>query len=280
MKRRVPTLKDVAGLADVSVQTVSSVVNNTHDDIDRETNFVEPAMQRWIDGALFVSAADQMESLDRFAAAERPTVAIDRVPEGYNGPWVTLNHREGGRIAAEHLLGLGHTDIAHISGPRRLRLVRERMAGYQEAIRARGLTPGLCAGGEGNWAPEWGYQAMQEILEHRPRPTGVFAANDRTAIGALRAIYEAGLRVPEDISVVGLDDIELAAYQIPPLTTVRQSFADLATQAVHLLLEILKGRQPEQTQFRLEPELVVRRSTAPPVSRSWKGGDALEHRQQ
>jgi DNA-binding LacI/PurR family transcriptional regulator len=105
---------------------------------------------------------------------------------------------------------------------------------------------------------------MQRILAGDGCPTAIFAANDRMAIGAMRAIAEAGLRVPQDISVVGLDDIEVAAFQTPPLTTVRQSFTQMARLGVELLLGTLAGTQPEQPHVVLEPTLVVRQSTAPP----------------
>jgi len=242
----------------------SLVLYNTHDDIEREAGYIQTATQRWVDGVLFVSAEDRMTSLDAFWAAGIPAVAIDRIPEGYGGPSVTLDNVKAGRAAAEHLLDLGHTCIAHISGPLRLRLARERQAGFRQAIEGRGLAPGPCVGGVGNWECDFGYRAMPRILEHSPRPTAVFAANDRMAMGAMRAAYEAGLRVPDDVSIVGLDDIEVAAFQIPPLTTVQQSFAELATLAVQLLLEILEGKEPAQIQIVIEPALIVRQSTAPP----------------
>jgi hypothetical protein len=171
---------------------------------------------------------------------------------------------DAGRLAAEHLLALGHTYLAHISGPMRLQLARERHAGFAHAVEARGIQLGHCVGGDGNWGCEYGYRAMMNLLGCVPRLTGVFAANDRMAIGAMRAIYEAGSRVPDDISVVGLDDIEVAAYQSPPLTTVRQSFTELATRALQLLLEILDGKEPDQPHVVLEPTLIVRQTSAPP----------------
>jgi LacI family transcriptional regulator len=242
----------------------SLVVYNTHDDIVRETGYIRTIAQRWIDGALFVSTEDRATSLDAFRTANIPVVAIDRIPEGYTGPSVTIDNTKAGWVAAEHLLDLGHTNLSHISGPLRLQLVRERQAGFAQAIEARGLQLGPCSGGEGNWGCEYGYRAMLDLLRCAPRPTGVFAANDRMAIGAMAAIYEASLRVPHDISVVGLDDIEVAAYQSPPLTTVRQSFAELATRALQLLLDILEGKEPAQPRVVLEPTLVVRQTTAPP----------------
>ena len=242
----------------------SLVVYNTHDDIERETGCIRTIAQRWIDGALFVSTDDRATGLDAFRTAGIPVVAIDRIPEGYGGPAVTLDNVKAGRIVAEHLLMLGHTSLAHLSGPSRLRLARERQAGFAEAIEAQGLCLGHCVGSEGNWGCEFGYRAMTHLLVCKPPPTAVFAVNDRMAIGAMRAIYEAGYRVPNDISVVGLDDIEVAAYQSPPLTTVRQSFADLATRALRLLLEILDGKEPDQPHVVLEPTLIVRQTTAPP----------------
>ena len=245
----------------------SLVVYNTHDDIAREAGYIRTIAQRWIDGVLFVSTEDRATSLEALQAAGIPVVAIDRIPEDYAGPSVILDNFKAGHIAAEHLLTLGHTDLAHISGPLRLRLARERQAGFLEAVAARGLLPGPCIGGEGGWGCEFGYQAMLRLLDCHPRPTGLFAANDRMAIGAMRAIYEAGLTIPDDISVVGLDDIEVAAYQSPPLTTVQQCFTDLATRALELLLGILTGREPTQTQIIVEPTLVVRQSTSPPRER-------------
>jgi LacI family transcriptional regulator len=243
----------------------SLTVHNAHDDIEREASYIQAATQRWIDGVLFVSAEDQMTSLDTLRNAGIPSIAIDRIPEHYTGPSVTLENVKAGRLAANHMLDLGHTCIAHISGPLRLRLARERLAGFQQAIQARGLELGACVIREGDWECESGCQAMAQILTFRPRATAVFAANDRMAIGAMHALHEAGLRVPDDVSVIGLDDIEVAAYQTPALTTVRQSFAELATRAIQLLLEIIEGRQPAQTQIVIEPVLVERQSTAPPA---------------
>jgi DNA-binding LacI/PurR family transcriptional regulator len=143
-----------------------------------------------------------------------------------------------------------------------LRLARERLMGYQAALRAAGLPSEGIGLGEGNWECESGYRAMQTILQSRPLPTALFAANDRMAIGAICAAREAALRVPEDISFIGLDDIEVAAYQNPPLTTIRQSFAELATLGVRLLLDLVNERAPVVSQVVISPQLIVRHSTA------------------
>jgi LacI family transcriptional regulator len=238
------------------------VVYNTHDDATRETEYIQTAVDRWIDGILFVSVQDQIDEIVAAQLAGIPTVAVDRIPQGYVGPSVTLDNITAGRMAVEHLLALGHRRIAHISGPLRLRLARERLMGYQTALRAAALSSEGVGLGEGNWECETGYRAMQQILQGRPLPTAVFAANDRMAIGAIRAAQEASLRVPEDLSFVGLDDIEVAAYQNPPLTTIRQSFAELATLGVRLLLDLVSERTPVESQVVVSPQLIVRRSTA------------------
>ena len=265
-----PSFATMASAAENYAHTFgySLVVYNTHDDVGRETEYLHMAIDRWIDGVLFVAAQDHMEGLQALLDADIPAVAVDRIPEGYSGPSVTLDNVAAGRLAVEHLLSLGHRHLAHISGPLHLRLARERLHGFRSALADHGLAGRNDASGcehplaEGNWECESGYQAMKEILRHDPLPTAVFSANDRMAIGAICAVHEAGLRVPQDISFVGLDDIEVAAYQNPPLTTIRQSFAELATLGVRLLLDLISGQASVATKVVVAPQLIVRRSTA------------------
>jgi DNA-binding LacI/PurR family transcriptional regulator len=241
------------------------MVFNTHDDVEREANYIQTATQRWIDGALFVSAEDRMTSLDALEAVGIPFVAVDRIPEAYDGPSVTLDNLLAGRVAAQHLLGLGHRRLAHISGPTKLRLARERREGFCQELAAYGLDPAGCLQAAGDWTCDSGYDAMKSILSQQQPISAVFCANDRMAIGAMCAITEAGYRIPGEISVMGLDDIEVAAYQSPPLTTIRQSFADFATRAVRLLLDILAGAESADTRVVLAPVLIERASTAAPT---------------
>lgn len=239
-------------------------VYNTHDDIKREVRYIQRAIERWIDGMLFVSAEDRMTSLEKLQSAGIPTVAVDRIPESYTGPSVTLDNEKAGRIAAEHLLDLGHMIIGHISGPQHLRLARERKRGFHKAIEARGLVPIQSIHAQNNWDCESGYQTMLSILERDPRPTAIFCANDRMAIGAMQAIGEGGMNVPDDISVIGLDDIEVAAFITPPITTVKQSFSGMAEIGMQLLLQLLEGQELTKKQVLLDPKLIIRKSTAPP----------------
>jgi DNA-binding LacI/PurR family transcriptional regulator len=242
----------------------SLMLYNTHSDVQRENEYIQMAVQRGIDGLLFVSTQDEMAGLEALQAANIPVVAIDRIPSGYEGPSVTLDNELTGRLVGEHLLDLGHIHCAHISGPMNLLLSHQRERGFHEAICERGLEPGPSIPGDDDWSGGSGYAAMKHLLQLVPRPTAVFAANDRMAIGVMRAIIEEGLRIPEDFSVVGVDDIELAALQTPSLTTVRQSLTDIATLGISILFDILAGRVPRNPQVVCKPTLVVRESTAGP----------------
>jgi LacI family transcriptional regulator len=241
----------------------SLVLYNTHDDIEREGRYLQTAIDRWIDGILFVAAQDRMDGLHDLQAAGIPTVAIDRIPEGYTGPSVSLNNEKAGRLAVEHLIDLGHTQIAHIAGPMHLSLSRERAEGFRATLREHQLEPVAIVPSKHNWECAAGYVAMQELLALSSPPTAVFTANDRMAIGGMRATIEAGLRVPEDISFVGLDDIEISEFQNPPLSTIDQSFQELAALSVQLLLDLVAGEKPDLTQIVVEPQLIVRQSSVP-----------------
>jgi len=237
------------------------ILYNTDNDPEREANYFQAAVQQRVDGVVFIAALGQLGYLDILEAARIPAIAIDRVPENYSGPAVMLDNLKAGRLAGEHLLDLGHQHMAHIGGPMEIRLAQERLAGFQQALENRGIEEGSYPITQGAFRCQHGYTAMQQLLTRRPRPTAVFAANDLMAMGAMRAIAEAGLRVPDDISVVGVDDIEVAAYQTPPLTTVRQNCDELATLGVQLLCDILAGKELAQTQITIKPTLVIRHST-------------------
>ena len=165
----------------------------------------------------------------------------------------------GGRAAAEHLIELGHTSIAHVAGPRDWIEADARMRGFMEAISDADLPtmPPIA----GDWTAEFGFFAGRELLRHRDF-TAVFAANDLMALGLLHAFRDAGLDVPRDISVVGFDDVPIAAHLWPPLTTIHQDFEALGRSAIAALLGDADSGSDE-----LSTRLIVRSSTAPPSSR-------------
>jgi DNA-binding LacI/PurR family transcriptional regulator len=258
-----PSFSTIASAAEDTAQAAGySLVNyNTHESLEREAKYIRLAAQRWVDGILFVSSQDQLTAWESLKASGIPCVAIDRIPVGYDGSSVTLDNLKAGELAANHLIELGHRKLAHISGPVRLRLARERLQGFQRALASQPVAQTTIIHSSG-WNCEHGYTAMNELLQQEDFPTALFAASDRLAIGAMHAAYEADLRIPQDLSIIGLDDIEVAAFQYPPLTTVRQSFSEMARRAVNLLLSLLDNEMLQHEQHVLEPELIARASTA------------------
>jgi len=241
------------------------VLYDTHEDPEREATYFAAAIERGVDGVLFVSATDNNPGLDILRTAGIPTVAIDRIPEPYTGPAVILDNVKAGCLAGGHLLSLGHQRFAHISGPESVLMVRERAHGLRQALAAQGiadLTVEVATG----WDYEAGYDAMRRLLARPSLPTALFASGDALAIGALCATHEAGLAVPGDISIMGVDDVDISRFSYPPLTTIRQSITGLATLGLELLLGMLNGKEPEPPRIVMEPALVVRKSTASPRS--------------
>lgn len=195
-----------------------------------------------------------------------PLVAIHAgVPGQY--PLVTIDNRLGARLATEHLLGLGHRTVWHISGPQDWYESVERVRGWQDALSAAGLdAPSVVAG---DWSAASGYVASRELLS-REEVTAIFVANDSMALGTLHAMYELGLRCPEDVSLVGFDDYPEAEFFSPGLATIRQDFDEIGRLSVGLLLEVIETGNASTQHLLLEPELIVRASTAAPPAR-WGG---------
>jgi LacI family transcriptional regulator len=240
----------------------SLVLHNTHDDVARESSYFTVAVERKVEGVLFISTIDQSPGLELLRVRGIPAVAIDRIPDPYSGPAVMLDNVKTGRLAAEHLLELGHRHLAHISGPPTVRMARDRWQGFQETVAAQLELPLPQIETANGWDYADGYQAMQHLLAAGQPLTALFAAADTLAIGAMRAIQSAGLPIPQQISVVGVDDIDSAAYQNPPLTTVRQSITELARLSVQMLFDLLSGKEPMPATIVMDPVLVVRASTA------------------
>ena len=166
------------------------------------------------------------------------------------------NQELGARMATQHLIDLGHRDIAHVGGSTAWFDGRVRKRGWESALRDADLTPGLYA--EGDWSPMWAYRTGLQLVRDG-LPEAIFAASDHTALGLIRAFAENGIRVPDDISVVGFDDIEGCDVFLPPLTTVRQDFPALAQASIAVLIGLITGAEVDRTP--MLPTLVIRNST-------------------
>ncbi|MFD6280383.1 LacI family DNA-binding transcriptional regulator [Streptomyces sp. NPDC060209] len=210
------------------------------------------------DGALIVSthAEDPLPGLIADAGLTAVLYARPARPVGIS--YVDLAHRDGARLAAEHLLARGCRRIATISGPLAVPAGRERLAGFQDALAQRGSSVPPVA--EGQFTQESGEAAMERLLAEHPDLDGVFAGNDLMATGACHVLREHGRRVPEDVAVIGFDDSSAASACRPPLTTVRQPVEDMAAEMAGLLLDRLAAPDRPVTSVIFEPVLVVRDS--------------------
>ncbi|KRC58359.1 LacI family transcriptional regulator [Agromyces sp. Root81] len=190
-----------------------------------------------------------------------PTVTIDG-SRSESTQVVAVDQTEVGRLATEHLLSLGHETVWHLAGPDEWVEAGEREAGWRDTLESAGRTaPPIL---RGDWSPESGYQAGL-LLARMPEVTAVFASSDEMAFGVIRALHEQGRRVPHDVSVVGVDDIALAAYCSPALTTVRQPFEEIGALAVEHLLENIADPSSTREPTIVAASLIARGSTAPPA---------------
>jgi DNA-binding LacI/PurR family transcriptional regulator len=193
--------------------------------------------------------------------SDLPVVAVEAGPdEGV--PVVAVDQYQGARLATEHLLGLGHATVHHLAGPADWIEAQRRVEGWRDALEAagaRGSTPL-----QGDWSPRSGYDLGHKLLE-RGDVTAVFVANDQMALGLLRCLNEHGRSVPRDVSVIGFDDIPEAEFFSPPLTTVRQDFAEMGRRGVALLLDEIGSPQRSGKRVTVPASLIERSSTAPPV---------------
>lgn len=259
-------------VAELDTSRYDLVLFNVESPLHRDEHFAALTRRDRADGLLVMSLPPPSHDLERLAAAGVPVVLLDaRGPEGHAVSSVVTDDVEGGRLATRHLLALGHERIAFIGddpgNPLGFVSSAEREQGYRQTLEAAGVEvrPELIR--HGPHVRSIARRRTEELLALRAgRPTAVFAASDTQALGVLEAARAAGLRVPEDISVVGFDDIEVSSYV--GLTTVRQPLYESGRRAAARLLEVLGAGDPVATgQEELELDLVVRSTTGPPPDR-------------
>jgi LacI family transcriptional regulator len=239
------------------------VIGNANNDPDREHAYLDVLISRQIDGMLLISTGDILRSVERLQERKVPVVVVDRPTRNQAVDEVLTDNRQGGYLATQHLLAQGHQHIACIAGPEHLVNSRERQQGYFDALAGAGITvdAGRVRAGEFDHAS--GYDVAYAILNDHPDTTAIFACNDLMAIGAMRAAHDFGLAVPSDLSVIGFDDISMAAYTNPKLTTIAQPTASVGRVAIERLLQRIESAdRPAQSDV-LPVTLVERESCAP-----------------
>jgi DNA-binding LacI/PurR family transcriptional regulator len=224
---------------------------------------VERLRVQGVDGILVITpqegAADALVNLP----AGVPLVAVE-AGRPNSVPLVAVDQFAGAVSATQLLLDLGHRTVWHVAGPRDFLEAQQRVDGWRATLEAAGAdVPEVLVG---DWSPRSGYRIGQQLADD-PDVTAIFVANDQMALGVLRALHEHGREIPREVSIVGFDDIPESQYFMPPLTTVRQDFSEMGRSSLRLLLELIQDTGQPPQRLTIAPELVVRRSTAPPPKR-------------
>ena len=244
------------------------LLSPTQHDHAREASLLERLTRDVTDGALLVLPEETGPELERVISEARPLVVVDPLlPLGERVPCVSVSHGGGADDAMRHLLELGHRRIGAVTGPPGWVATEARREGYRTALARAGIPfdPALEVASDFERAA--GASAAAVLLSLPEPPTAIFAFNDAIAVGTMRAAHELGVRVPEELSVIGFDDIAYATMVGPMLTTVRQPLGELGRTAVNLLLRLLERPGSEPRQIELSTRLVVRDTTAPPRRR-------------
>lgn len=215
--------------------------------------------EKRVDGAIILAENIDDDLAIRAAQQGFPLVVLDRILDNENIYMVEVDHREGGYRATEHLINHHHKNIAFINGPLSSHDAALRYQGYLKALKDYGLDYQSKWDINGDFTQESGYRSTRVLIAQRDLPTSIFYANDEMAFGGLQAFKESGIRVPQDISIIGYDDIERVKYTEPPLTTIRQPKYEAGTLAAHLVFQLLDKKETEH-HFKLSTELIERQS--------------------
>jgi LacI family transcriptional regulator len=257
----------IQGFEDVAVENGYEVlIGSTSYNPARMSLCIRRMIERNVDGVAIMTFGIDEPLLEQLAERNIPLVFVDSSPDHPRVSALKVDYHKGIRSGVQHLAALGHRKIAFISGPMRLYSAQSRLNAFNESLRECGISAKPAWITEGDHTVEGGMKAMQKLLDGIDLPTAVMCSNDMTAIGVLHKIYRQGLRVPDDFSVVGFDDIQFAQFTLPPLTTVQMSCYELAREAVQALKEQIGNLEDElgRREHQIETRLIVRESTSYP----------------
>lgn len=242
------------------------ILCNSEDQPEREETYLRVLRERQVDGLLIASSQMADATIAELRADAFPFVLLNRAAEGADDLAVIVDNHAAAVDLVAHLASLGHRRVGHVAGPQNTTTGLERLAGYREAVLVYGLAddPALVVEAD-TFSEEAGYRALGTMLAGPARPTAVFGANDLIAIGMLQRLREIGLRVPQDLSIVGFNDIPLAGLLEPALTTVRVPQLEMGVIGARLLIDHLEGKPIGDVRVTLPTSLVVRASSAAPA---------------
>lgn len=257
------------GVQDVLQETgYRLVVFATHEDEATEGLWLRRMLDRSTDGALLLLPNERTDIANALVERKIPCVVIrDRNEPTTAFPTIGSTIWLGGYTATEYLVSLGHRRIGIITGPLRFMTSRARLAGYREALEYAGIQvdPALIC--EGNYSLGDGIEQTRMLLDQPDRPTAIFAGNDAQATGVYQGLYERNIRIPDDMSVIGFDDVMYAAQMAPSLTTIHQPLVEIGRVATNMLLRLIAGQPLDSNHVEISTSLVIRKSCAPPRAR-------------
>lgn len=254
----------IQGFEDIAVaHGYEILVSSTNHEPKRMSHCIRRMLERKAEGVAVMTFGIEEPLLDQLAKRKVPLVFIDIGPTRPGISILKVDYHRGILQGVQHLAALGHRDIAFISGPLMLHSAQSRRAAFSASLKECGVAPNPAWIIEGDHTMEGGIASMERLLAGK-MPTAVMCSNDMTAIGVLHKLYRAGLRVPDDLSVIGFDDIHIAEVTIPPLTTVQMSRFELARAAVTALRTHVEQPQEAKREYNIQTDLIVRESTSAP----------------
>jgi DNA-binding LacI/PurR family transcriptional regulator len=237
------------------------VLCNSDNDPKKEASYLSELQSYLPAGLLLIPAVDsKLNDRPTWNGRVMPSVCIDRKPKGWTGDVVRASNEGGSHAATLHLIDHGHRRVATIAGPAHLTNAQERLRGFRRAVKQAGLELPAEYVQHGQFDRATGFDAALTLLRPASRPTAIFAANDLMAMGAIMAVRELGLRCPEDVSIVGFDNLDMMDLVQPPLTTVQQPVYRLGVTATELLIQRINGLKDDPREVMLETELIRRSS--------------------
>jgi LacI family transcriptional regulator len=275
----------IQGFEDVAVEHGYEIlIGSTNYDPERMKSCIRRMIERKAEGVAVMTFGIEEPLLDQLADRKIPLVFVDVGPERPGISLLRVDYHHGIRQGVQHLAALGHRDIAFVTGPLSLHSAHSRLAAFQRAMQECGIVVDTRWIVEGDHTMEGGIAAAEKLLTGARLPTAVMCSNDMTAIGVLHKAYRAGLRVPDDLSIIGFDNIHITQMTIPPLTTIQMSCFDLAREAVMALRAHVEQTPAPKRDYPIETQLVVRETTGFPrgtmlhLREKGKGSKPASHR--
>lgn len=238
------------------------ILCNSDDNITKEDSYIEMLKEKMVDGIIFTASSKRTNKFEKLAKAQLPVITVDREIEGLETHGIIIvNNVEGAYNAVKYLFKCGYSKILHLTGPMTSKTARDRHKGYSMALIDNKIEYDNKLIYEGEYSINWGYEAIYKALDEGIEFDGVFCGNDLIAIGAIKALTIEGFKIPEQVGIVGYDDIYISRMIDPGLTTIKQPNYEMGYKAAEMLIKMIKNKEFDNNKFILNTELVVRGTT-------------------